>query len=156
MVQNDLDYYMEHGVAQNLKQGDKYGYDYYAYVFDETLWGNLAYNQGNFKANLALEGGYNEFWREGLVRKGLFPGLNPDGTEYMVDGKSLTTYEMVNGKLQPITSKGRSAVSEFFTYSAKLGLEYQIIGGHRFYGNAGYFNDAPTFSQSFISPRTRN
>ena len=156
MVQNDLDYYMEHGVAQNLKQGDKYGYDYYAYVFDETIWGNLAYNQGNFKANLALEGGYNEFWREGLVRKGLFPGLNADGTEYMVDGKSLTTYEKVNGKLQPITSKGRSAVSEFFTYSAKLGLEYQLIGGHRFYGSAGYFNDAPTFSQSFISPRTRN
>ena len=156
MVQNDLDYYMEHGAAQNLKLGDKYGYDYYAYVFDETIWGNLTYNQGNFKANLALEGGYNEFWREGLVRKGLFPGLNEDGSEYVVDGKSLTTYEMVNGKLQPITSKGRSAVSEFFTYSGKLGLEYQLVGGHRFYANAGYFNDAPTFAQSFISPRTRN
>ena len=30
------------------------------------------------------------------------------------------------------------------------------MGGHRFYANAGYFNEAPTFSQSFISPRTRN
>ena len=156
MVQNDLDYFMEHGAAQNIKLGDKYGYDYYAYVIDDELWGNLVYNQGNFKANLSLEGGSNEFWREGLVRKGLFPGLNEDGSEYMVDGKSLTTYEVVNGKRQPITSKGMSNVAEFLTYSAKLGLQYQFAGGHRVYANAGYFNDAPTFSQSFISPRTRN
>ena len=156
MVQNDLDYFMKHGTAQRLKLGDKYGYDYYANVLDETIWGNLAYNQGNFKLNLALKGGYNEFWRDGLVRKGLFPGLNEDGSEYVVNGKNLTTYETVNGKLKPITSKGRSAVSEFFTYSAKLGLEYHFAGGHRVYANGAYYNDAPTFAQSFISPRTRN
>ena len=156
MVQNDLDYFMKHGTAQRLKHGDKYGYDYYANVLDETIWGNLAYNQGNFKLNLALKGGYNEFWRDGLVRKGLFPGLNEDGSEYVVNGKNLTTYETVNGKLKPITSKGRSAVSEFFTYSAKLGLEYHFAGGHRVYANGAYYNDAPTFAQSFISPRTRN
>ena len=90
------------------------------------------------------------------MRKGLFPGLNPDGTELVVDGKTLTTYEKVNGELVPITSKGKSAVSDFFTYSAKAGLQYHFGGGHRVYANAGYFNDAPTFSQSFISPRTRN
>ena len=157
MVQNDLDYYFNNGnTAQTLHVGDKYGYDYYANVRKAGLWANGAFDLGGFKANVAVQAGYESFWREGLVRKGLFPGLREDGTEYVVDGKNLTTYEKVNGELVPITSKGKSAVSQFFTYSAKLGLQYHFVGGHRVYANAGYFNDAPTFSQSFISPRTRN
>ena len=157
MVQNDLDYYFANGnQAQILKQGDKYGYDYYANVRKAEIWANGAFNLGALKANLALQAGYEKFWRNGLVRKGLFPGLNEDGTELIVDGKSLTTYETVNGERVPITSKGKSAVADFFTYSAKLGLQYHIAGGHRVYANGAYFNDAPTFAQSFISPRTRN
>ncbi len=156
LVQNDLDYYMKHGEAQILKVGDKYGYDYFANVFSENIWLNTAFDFGNLKMNLALDGGMTSFYREGVVRKGLFPGLNSRGDEYVVDGKVLTTYEMVDGKKKPITSKGKSEAPEFFTYSAKLGLQYHFAGGHRIYANAGYFNDAPTFSQSFISPRTRN
>ena len=156
MVQNDLDYYMENGSAQVLHEGDKYGYDYYANIRNANIWANGSLDLGGFKANLALQAGYEKFWRDGMVRKGLFPGLNDDGSEFIVDGKNLTTYEVVNGELVPITSKGKSAVADFFTYSAKLGLQYHFAGGHRIYANAGYFNDAPTFSQSFISPRTRN
>lgn len=156
MVQNDLDYYLGHGAAQVLREGDKYGYDYYANVQKAGLWANGAFDFGVLKANVALKGGYETFWRDGLVRKGLFPGLDEDGSEFFVDGKSLTTYENVGGELVPITSKGKSAVADFFTYSAKLGLQYHFAGGHRVYANAGYFNDAPTFAQSFISPRTRN
>ncbi len=156
LVQNDLDYFIEHGEAQTLYQGDKYGYDYYANVRNANIWANGAFDFGAFKANLALEGGYAKFWREGLVRKGLFAGLDDNGQEFVYDGQVLTTYEMVNGERKAITSKGKSEVADFFTYSAKLGLQYQITGGHRIYANAGYFNDAPTFSQSFISPRTRN
>ena len=155
MVQNDLDYYFSHGnTAQVLKVGDKYGYDYYANVRKAGLWANGAFDLDAFKANVAVQAGYETFWREGLVRKGLFPGLNEDGSELIVDGKVLTTYDPKTGA--PITSKGKSDVAQFFTYSAKLGLQYHFGGGHRVYGNAGYFNDAPTFSQSFISPRTRN
>ena len=156
MVQNDLDYYLQHGEAQILRLGDKYGYDYYANVFDEDIWLNGALDFGSFKANIALKGGYTTFWRDGMVRKGLFPGLNDDGSEFVIDGKTLTSYENVDGKMVPITSKGKSASPEFLTYSAKLGLQYHFAGGHRIYANGGYFNDAPTFSQSFISPRTRN
>ena len=157
MVQNDLDYYFANGnQAQVLKQGDKYGYDYYANIRKAEIWANGAFDLGEFKANVALQGGYEKFWRNGLVRKGLFPGLNEDGSELILDGKNLTSYEKVSGKLVPITSKGNSAVADFFTYSAKLGLQYHFEGGHRIYANGGYFNDAPTFSQSFISPRTRN
>ena len=157
MVQNDLDYYFDHGnQAQMLQKGDKYGYDYYANVRKAEVWASGAFDLGNFKANVALQAGYEKFWRNGLVRKGLFPGLNEDGSELIIDGKNLTTYEMVNGEKVAITSKGKSAVADFFTYSAKLGLQYHFEGGHRIYANGGYFNDAPTFSQSFISPRTRN
>ncbi len=156
LVQNDLDYFMEHGEAQTLYQGDKYGYDYYAHVRNANAWANGSFDLGAFKANIALEGGYSEFWREGLVRKGLFAGLDDDGNEIMYDGQVLTTYEMVDGERRAVTSKGKSDVSDFFTYSAKLGLQYQFTGGHRVYANAGYFNDAPTFNQSFLSPRTRN
>ena len=153
MIQNDLDYYLQHGTAQVLKVGDKYGYDYYANVFDETFWGNLDFDFGGFKANAAVKAGFNEFYRNGLVRKGLFPGLDDNKQEIVYDGKTITTYDQ-SGK--PITSKGRSDVASFFTYSAKLGLQYHFGGGHRIYANGGYFNDAPTFAQSFISPRTRN
>ena len=156
MVQNDLDYYLAHGEAQALAQGDKYGYDYYAHVRNADIWANGSLDLGGFKANLALKAGYSKFWREGLVRKGLFAGLDDNGNEFIVDGKNLTSYEMVNGVKTPITSKGNSAVSDFLTYSAKLGLQYHFEGGHRVYANAGYYNDAPTFAQSFISPRTRN
>ena len=156
MVQNDLDYYLENGGAQVLHKGDKYGYDYYAHVRNANLWANGALDLGGFKANLALEAGYATFWREGLVRKGLFAGLHDDGSEFIIDGQNFTTYEMVDGVKTAITSKGESARPQFFTYSAKLGLQYHIEGGHRVYANAGYFNDAPTFAQSFISPRTRN
>ena len=156
MVQNDLDYYLANGQARILRLGDKYGYDYYAHVRSANLWANGDLDLGALKANFGIEAGYTSFWREGLLRKGLFPGLDENGGEFMVDGQSYTTYEMVNGVKTPITSKGKSAVSEFFTYSAKLGLQYHVQGGHRVYANVGYFNDAPTFSQSFISPRTRN
>ena len=156
MVQNDLDYYLATGSARVLHQGDKYGYDYYANVRKAGAWANGDLDFGAFKANVALQAGYEAFWRDGLLRKGLFPGVNEDGSDFYVGDRKLTTYETVNGELVPITSKGKSAVADFLTYSAKLGLQYHIVGGHRFYANAGYFNDAPTFSQSFISPRTRN
>ena len=157
MIQNDLDYYLSHdNQAQVLRVGDKYGYDYYANVRKAGLWANGDFNLGGFKANVALKAGYETFWRDGLVRKGLFPGINEDGTDFIVGDKNLTTYEWVDGELVPITSKGESAHAKFFTYSAKLGLQYHFAGGHRVYANAGYFNDAPTFAQSFISPRTRN
>lgn len=154
MVQNDLDYYLEHGAAQNIKVGDKYGYDYYAHVRNADIWANGALELGGFRANLALEGGISKFWREGLVRKGLFAGLDDDGNELVYNGQVLTTYDPKTGKA--LTSKGDSEVARFFTYSAKLGLQQQFAGGHRVYANMGYFNDAPTFTQSFISPRTRN
>lgn len=127
-IQNDLQYYFAHGgQAEKVKVGDKYGYDYYANVRDAKLWANLNFEMGNWKAFVAAEGGYNTFWRDGLVQKGLFPD----------------------------NSLGKSEVADFFTYRAKAGATWSYKS-HRVYANVGYFNDAPYFTESFVSPRTRN
>jgi len=154
-TQNDLDYYLKYGTAQTLKVGDKYGYDYYAQVRQGNLWLNGEYAVGNFKANLGARAGFKNFWREGLVRKGLFPGLDENGNEYYdANGDVLTSYDPITGDV--ITSYGKSAKSKFFTYAVKAGAEYDFEGHSRVYAHIGYFNDAPQFNQAFLSPRTRN
>lgn len=168
LIQNDLDYWMANGVAEKIGEGGKYGYDYLAQIRRAEVWANGTFRKGGFAANLALSAGYDRFWREGLMRKGLFAGLDEAGNPYYLNtqtgqvtasatpvegAKLITTYDSYG---QAITSKGRSEVVDFFTYTAKLGAAYTFTGGHRVSANAGYFNDAPTFNQTFVSPRTRN
>ena len=88
------------------------------------------------------------------MRKGLFAGTQQevDQLNAQLQQRGLTPDLKYNGQ----TSKGKSAVSSFLEYSGKASLEYDFAGGHRIYANVGYFNDAPTFAASFISPRTRN
>lgn len=126
--QNDLDYFEAHGKPQQLKAGDKFGYDFYSHIYNFGGWANASFSYGNLSVSAGGKAGRSGFWKEGLMRNGLFPD----------------------------DSKGSSAKSDFFTYAGKLGLNYNIGGKMRIYANAGYFNDAPTFSQAFISPRTRN
>ena len=153
-LQNDLDYYMKNGKAQTLGVGDKYGYDYYAQVRNVGGWLSGKFSFGNFSAHVGGRLGYESFWRDGLVRKGLFPGLDANGNKLVVDGITIEpTYE-ADGSVT--TSYGRSKVSRFLTYAGKLGLNYIIGGTMRVYANMGYFNDAPKFNQVFLSPRTRN
>lgn len=153
LVQNDLDYFLANGQAEKVVGGGKYGYDYLAQIRRADVWANGTWTKGGFSAALAATLGVDSFWREGLVRKGLFAGLDDNGQEISYDGRLLTSYDE---KGRVISSKGKSEVSTFFTWSTKLALAYELAGGHRFSVNAGYFNDAPTFNQSFISARTRN
>lgn len=153
LVQNDLDYFLANGQAEKVVKGGKYGYDYLAQIRRADVWANGTWTKGGFSAALAATLGVDSFWREGLVRKGLFAGLDDNGQEISYDGRLLTSYDE---KGRVISSKGKSEVSTFFTWSTKLALAYELTGGHRFSVNAGYFNDAPTFNQSFISARTRN
>ena len=153
MTQNDLDYWLANGKVQKIRVGDKYGYDYYANVRKWNGWLSGKLNIGNFEMAVGGRVGQTAFWRHGLNRKGLFPGVDDKGLPIYIDGREVTTYDE-NG--DPITSYGKSKVAKFLTYAGKVNLNYVLPGGHRFYANAGYFNDAPNFSQSFMSPRTRN
>ena len=152
-IQYDLDYWLDHGrQAEKVAKGGKYGYDYYANVRNASIWANGQLDLGSFKANLAGRIGVESFWREGLVRNGLFPGLDDNGNEYVIDDINLTTYDD-NGDV--VTSKGKSDISTFIVGSVKAGLEYDFTGGHRIYANAGFFLDAPKFNQPFrLSPPT--
>ena len=153
LIQNDLDYFLEHGEAEKIGLGDSYGYDYLAQIRRANLWGNGTFNKGHLSVTLSAALGYEGFWREGLVRKGLFAGLDDDGKEIFYNGVLLTSYD---SKGNVISSKGKSEVSNFLTGSAKLLASYTLSGGHRFSASFGYFSDAPTFNQAFVSARTRN
>lgn len=154
MYQNDLDYYLKNGKAQTLKQGDKYGYDYYANVRRAEAWASGRFSKSGLDVALAGRIGYTKYWREGLLRKGLFPGLDANGQPMTYEGKVITTYDPITG--DAITSLGKSEVKDFLTGAAKLNVSYVIPGGHRVYANAAFIADAPNFNQAFISPRTRN
>ncbi|MGM9762996.1 MAG: TonB-dependent receptor domain-containing protein [Candidatus Cryptobacteroides sp.] len=154
MFQNDLDYYLEHGQARMIGKGDKYGYDYYAHIQNANAWANLNFNYMGLSAVLSGRVGYAGFYREGLVRKGLFPGLDPDGEPYYTStGEMLTTYD-ADGEV--MTSLGKAKKNHFLEYAVKANLEYAFQGGHRVYATFGYFQDAPKFNQSYVSARTRN
>lgn len=154
MYQNDLDYYLKNGKAQTLKQGDKYGYDYYANVRRAEAWVSGRFSKFGLDVALAGRIGYTKYWREGLLRKGIFPGLDANGQPMTYEGKVITTYDPITG--DAITSLGKSEVKDFLTGAAKLNVSYVIPGGHRVYANAAFIADAPNFNQAFISPRTRN
>ena len=153
LIQNDLDYFLANGSAEKILKGGKYGYDYYAHVRKANLWANSIYTYNGVTVSLGGTLGYETFWREGLMRKGLFAGLDDAGNEITYQGRTLTTYD---SKGNVISSKGNSQHCKFITYSTKMSIAYVAAGGHRFSMNAGFFNDAPTFNQTFISPRTRN
>jgi len=151
-LQNDLDYFLANGEAQKITENGKYGYDYLAQIRDFGGWANGSMTIGRLNVQLGGKIGYNSFWREGLVRKGMFAGLDDNGNEIFYKGQKLTEYD---SKGNVISSKGKSDVCSFLTYGVKVAAAYNFANS-RVYANVGYFNDAPTFSKSFISPRTRN
>ena len=113
---------------RKIKVGDKYGYDYYAYTVENNLWATWRTKVSKFEGSLSAEIGNVQFWREGLYRKGLFPE----------------------------NSFGRSDAPTFLTYRAKLSAYYFLTAYNTLAANVAYMNDAPYFTESFISPRTRN
>ena len=135
--QNNMAYYNEHGHAQAVKEGDKYGYDYYAHVRQGQLWAMYEISAGGFSANIGGEVGGSSMWREGLWEKGLFQNKNAGGDR---------------GK----TSLGNSEKINNLTYKAKVNLAYQFSGAHSIEANATIMQNAPMFNNAFVSARTRN
>ena len=152
-TQNDLDYFLIHGSPRILHKGDKFGYDYYAQVRTGEAWLNGRFSAGPVSFNAGGTIGYTAFWRDGLVRKGLFPGQGSDGKDYIVGGVNLS--RDADGNLLP-SSYGRSAIQRFLTWSGKASINWVIGGKMRFYANGGIFNEAPTFTTAYLSPRTRD
>lgn len=111
-----------------VKKKDKYGYDYYAYVQNQSTWLTYKLVLPKFEINLGAETGFARMWREGRYKKGLFPD----------------------------NSEGNSEKKGFWTYTAKAGINYRISGSQMIYANFARMQDAPQFKNAFVSPRTRN
>jgi hypothetical protein len=111
-----------------IHQGDKFGYDYVAHMNDVNLWGQGAftYNKVDFFVAASLTG--NEFWRTGNYRNGRYPD----------------------------NSYGDSKKYSFLNYAIKGGVTYKITGRHYLTATGFYETKAPYFSNTFVSPRTRN
>lgn len=111
-----------------VKVGDQYGYNYNININRAATW-----LQGDFKTEkldffVATEFSYTRFWREGLVRNGLFPD----------------------------NSFGKSKENRFMNYAVKLGLTYKINGRNYFYLNRSISTKPPFFENVYIAPRNRD
>ncbi|MCL2028223.1 MAG: carboxypeptidase regulatory-like domain-containing protein [Bacteroidales bacterium] len=122
-IQNDMN-----NPNRIIKEGDKYGYNYYAFTQTEKVWAVAHFNIGKLDAYAGGDIGFTSFYRDGLYQKGLFPD----------------------------NSYGKSETLSFLSYSGQLGGNYQITGNHILSANMNYVQRAPYFQDAFISPRTRN
>lgn len=113
---------------QIIREGDKYGYDYKSTFHNVFALGQATYTHNRFNFFLAAKLGYEMFQRNGLYKSGLFQD----------------------------DSYGNSAMQKFFTYAAKAGATFQIDGRNFLFLNGAYITNAPSFDNTFISPRVRN
>lgn len=121
--QNDLD-----NPNRLIKVGDKYGNNYKLHIMESTAWGQATYTKNSIDAFAALQVGYTSFYREGLMRNGLFPN----------------------------NSLGKSDAVNFLTYSAKGGGTYKISARHALFASMSYNVEAPKVDFTYISSRTRD
>jgi hypothetical protein len=122
-LQSDLDH------PNNLVvEGDIFGNNYYAYQRGATLWGTGRYSRKHYSVYLSGNARYTSMWKEGLMRKGLFPD----------------------------NSLGDSEKMNYLTWGVKAGGDYRITGRHLITINTLIATNPPLFRNSFLSPRTRN
>jgi hypothetical protein len=109
-------------------EGDTYGYNYTSNITDIDVWAayNLTLNKIDFHVGAQLN--YNSMFRNGEYKNGAFPD----------------------------NSEGKSETVTFLAPSVKTGLTYKINGRNYVYANVSYQEIAPTFRNTFISPRFRN
>ena len=111
-----------------VREGEKYGYDYYAHSTVGKLWGAYNLRMGHYKLALAGEASYTSFWREGIYQKGLFADNSLGDSEHL----------------------------HFFGYNLKGNYTYEPNGANSIQLSVVAQQNAPYFQDAFVSPRTRN
>jgi len=111
-----------------VKEGDTYSHNYTAHQNQYNGWGLMELNQNRLSAYLGASLTSTSLWREGHTIKGLFPD----------------------------NSYGDSEKQNFTTLGFKAGGVFRISGRHILQLNMVHQGLAPTFRNSFVSPRTRN
>ena len=113
---------------QEVKEGDRFGYDYNIFVNRAQLWGGYSTD---------------------LSRAHIFVNARVAGTTMQREGK------MRNG-LAPENSYGKSGTAKFLDGGAKAGLHYNIGQGHAFMIGAGYELKTPAARTAFQAAQVNN
>jgi hypothetical protein len=123
IAQNDLN-----NPDRKIYVGDKFGYNYAAYINKLNLWGQAEFTYDKYDFYAALSYTAVQYWRDGYMKN----GRHPDN------------------------SYGKSTVYNFNNLGVKGGFTYKITGRHFASVNGFYQSRAPYFTNFFISPRVRD
>jgi len=121
--QNDLNH-----PNRTVKEGDIFGNNYYTFQNGAALWGTARLSRNKYGLYLGGTGRVTTQWREGRMKKGLFPDL----------------------------SFGASEKLRYLTWGVKAGGDYRFTGRHLVTANFLFSANPPLLRNSFLSPRTRN
>lgn len=127
-VQYDLNTMGTQGIGKLVYEGDRFGYDYNINVRKAKLWTNFAQTFGNVHYMIAAKLGYDNMYRKGFMRNGLFAD----------------------------NSFGKSRHAEFLSGGLKGSATWTIGGGHAMLLGLGYEHRAPEARNAFVSPEMNN
>lgn len=111
-----------------VKEGDRFGYDYNLFVNNAKAWTSFTQTTGILNYTLAGKIGYTSMQREGRMRNGLAKN----------------------------NSYGKSKTAQFLDGGLKLGANLSLGGGNTLSFGVGYELRAPQAKNSFASPEINN
>lgn len=124
---DEVQYDLNHPNKQ-IKEGDKFGYNYNINVNRAQLWTNYIENFGPLHYFLALKLGYASYQRDGKMRNGLAKD----------------------------NSYGKSGTAEFMDGGVKFGSTLNLGKGNTLVFGVGYETRAPQASCAFAAPEINN
>lgn len=127
-VQYDLNTMGTQGLGALVYEGDKFGFDYNLNVRNAKVWANYAETFGNLHYMFAAKLGYDNMYRHGHMRNGMFAD----------------------------NSFGKSRHADFISGGAKFNGTITLGGGNVVALGLGYEHRAPQVSNAFVSPEMNN
>ena len=125
--QKEIQYDLNNPNAE-VREGDKFGYNYNIFVSKASAWGNYTYKRGRLQTFLAARIGGTQMQREGLMRNGLAPE----------------------------NSYGKGGTARFLDGGGKVGMNFNLGAGSTILLGAGYEWRAPQANTAFVSPEINN
>ena len=127
-VQYDLNTACTDGKGKQIKEGDKFGYNYNLLARKVVLWSNMAQTLGKVHYNMAGRLAYDGMQRDGKMRNGMF-------ADY---------------------SYGKSKTAHFLSGGLKANGTISLGAGNTIMVGAGYELRAPQITTAFVSPEMNN
>lgn len=140
IMQNDLD-----NPNREIKEGDKFGYDYNIHNINTRVWVQNQINTRHWNISYAAEFSYTNFWRYGHMRNGRAPG-----EDY------IKAHPEMNLPNSASFSKGKGSNHEFYDGGVKAGATYKLDGRNYFTGHVGYGSRSPLPDNSYVYARIKD